>query len=325
MSDVRERRGGVTALLLFLLCCCQASNTDSTPARLLVLGDTQRTSVPERLLGREQNDEERVLLIRHAAAEQVEVMVHLGDMVFDGNSAEQWRRFDTLIAPLHRAGIAILPVLGNHEYWGGYEGIAHVEDRFPAIRGGRWFATRFHDLGLILLDSNQRPLGFACWELQREWYEEQLRAFDADPAVRGVLVFVHHPPFTNSTVTPDEVHVQQAFLPGFLRARKTLAMISGHAHAYEHFVEEGKHFIVSGGGGGPRVELLAGARRRHQDLYRGPSPRPFHFLLLEIGAEGVRVQVKGFEKGSRELAVLDAFLLAFQPIDSKRWVPVPAL
>ena len=79
---------------------------------------------------------------------------------------------------------------------------------------------------------------------------------DADPKVRGVLVFTHHPPYTNSTVTKDESHVQQAFVGPFVAAKKTLALLSGHAHGYEHFIEQRKHFVVSGGGGGPATMKL---------------------------------------------------------------------
>lgn len=64
-------------------------------------------------------------------------------------------------------------------------------------------------------------------------------------------------------------------------------MISGHAHAYEHFVEQGVQFVVSGGGGGPRVKLREGSRAR-EDRFEGPSPRPFHYQAVEPRQDGVR-------------------------------------
>src|SRR5205823_2004623 len=108
----------------------------------------------------------------------------------------------------------------------------------------------------------------------------------------------------------DEEYVQKAFLPGFYAARKTLAFITGHAHAYERFQERGRTFVVSGGGGGPRVKLLEGKDARHRDLFAGPSPRPFHYLLIEQGNEGLDVAVRGFDKGE-QVRVIDRFTLPF--------------
>ena len=88
-------------------------------------------------------------------------------------------------------------------------------------------------------------------------------------------------------------------------------MFSGHAHTYEHFVKNGRHFVVSGGGGGPRVELLEGADRRHRDLYRGATPRPFHYLVVLPDATGITVRVKGFTKVDRSLTVVDEFFVPF--------------
>ncbi len=124
---------------------------------------------------------------------------------------------------------------------------------------------------LVFLDSNIDELPAATWEAQRVWYEATLAAYDADAAVRGVLVLLHHPPYTNSTVTSDEEHVQRVIVPPLLHAKKTLGLVSGHVHSYERFERGGKMFLVSGGGGGPRARLAEGGARRHpDDLFQGP-------------------------------------------------------
>ncbi len=105
--------------------------------------------------------------------------------------------------------------------------------------------------------------------------------------------------------------MQRAFLPAFFAARKTLAFVTGHAHAYERFEERGRTFVVSGGGGGPRVRLLAGADARHRDLHPAGSPRPFHYLLVGQDPSGARVTVRGLETGDSEARVIDRFELPF--------------
>jgi hypothetical protein len=194
---------------------------------------------------------------------------------------------------------------------GAQQALPNVYARFPSLRQSHWQVLVFRGLALVLLDSNRDSVEQELWEAQLAWFRRTLQDLDADDDVRGVLVLLHHPPFSNSTVTGDTPFVQSDLVPDFLAADKTLAMISGHTHAYEHFVSRGRHYIVSGGGGGPRVTLLDGRSARHRDLFHGPSPRPFHYLVVEPGRTGVRVSVRGFDKGQNELRTLETFELAY--------------
>jgi Icc-related predicted phosphoesterase len=318
----------LTVLLVAVSCGCGPGSRGLSPypeqfdpgatAPLAIAGDLQRTSKPERLfLGREQNDTERARLVRAIAGERPALVALLGDLVFGASSAKAWQEFDALCQPLREARIPVLVALGNHDYAGGEENDGgdaprtHLERRFPQLGRSHWYARRLGQLGLIWLDSNRGELGASRWGEQVEWYAQELGEMEGDARCRGILVLVHHPPFTNSTVTGDEEHVQEAFLKKFFASPKALAMVSGHAHTYEHFLKRGKHFIVSGGGGGPRVKLLEGSNRRHRDLFAGPSPRPFHYLLLRPEAAGVRVEVKGFAKGATAVERIDAFVMVF--------------
>ena len=277
--------------------------------RFAVLGDLQRTSRLE--FWRESNPEESGRLVAEIARRRPDFVVALGDLVFHGSSARDWARVDALLAPLREAGIAIHPVLGNHEYWL-REGPAlrNFFERFPSLGGRRWRSDAYGPLGLVFLDSNERELGGQAWAEQAAWLGETLARFDADPRVAGVVVFSHHPPYTNSTVTGDGAHVQRAFVPLVANARKTLAMVSGHVHSFERFVRGGKTYVVAGGGGGPRVRLAHGERRRHaDDLFEGPVVRPFHFLECSPGDAGVEIEVVGLEKGAQDCAPLLRFTL----------------
>ena len=238
-------------------------------------------------------------------------MALLGDLVFRGSSVAGWSRFDRLAAPLREARIPVVPVLGNHEYWiYSRAAMANYFARFPHLEGRHWHAARYGPISIVALDSNIRFLARSSWERQREWYAEELAAADADPQVRGILVLSHHPPYTNSTVTADEIHVQETFVPAFRTSVKSMAMLSGHVHSYERFAREGKTYVVAGGGGGPRVRLAQGAKRRHEDdLFEGPSVRHFHYLLGTVGPDGIGFEMKGIPKGGREFEALDRFAL----------------
>jgi hypothetical protein len=165
---------------------------------------------------------------------------------------------------------------------------------------------------LVFLDSNIDELPAAAWEAQRVWYEKTLADFDRDPEVRGVLVLLHHPPYTNSTVTSDEPQVQRTVVPPLLHAKKTLGLVSGHVHNYERFLRDGKMFLVSGGGGGPRAQLAEGSDRRHpDDLFMGPPIRSFHFTVFTVTADGLAAEVMGLPKGGTRVTPMDRFTLPF--------------
>ena len=278
--------------------------------RFAVVGDLQRTSLLE--FWRESNDAERPLIVDALAAARPAFLAITGDLVFDGSSDRKWADFDALMAPIRDAGIPVVAALGNHEYWAGRAGEAKFFARFPHLDDQRWYSLSWGPLRLVVLDSNLGAMSDAEWGAQRRWYAGTLAAHDRDPTVRGVLVMMHHPPYTNSTITGDEVQVQRDFVPAFLAAGKTLAMMCGHVHSYERFTRQGKTFVVSGGGGGPRARLETGASRRHpDDLFPGPALRDFNFVLLTVEAGGLVGEVRGLKKGGRAFSSMDRFFLPF--------------
>ncbi len=286
--------------------------------RFAAVGDLQRTSRAE--VWRESNDRERERILLSIAEETPDFVALLGDLVFRGSSAAEWSRFDVLAAPLREARIPVVPILGNHEYWlARGPALANFFARFPALGGRHWHEARYGPLAVIALDSNLRFLSPAAWIEQGRWFAASLAASDADPEVRGVLVLVHHPPYTNSTVTSDEIHVQRAFVPAFAAASKTVAMISGHVHSYERFSRGGKTYLVAGGGGGPRVRLAAGVGRRHaDDLFEGPAVRHFHYLVGTVDPEGLTIEMKGIPKGGERFEPLDRFVLGWPSAETPR-------
>ncbi len=282
----------------------------ATGAHFVVVGDLQRTSLLE--FWREQNDPERERVVAAIAADGPAFLAVTGDMVFDGSSGSQWAAFDALTTPLRAAGIPVFAAFGNHEYWGGGKGDAPFFARFPHLQGKHWFSVAWGPLRLVVLDSNAGHLGDRLWQEQKAWYQGTLEGLDRDPEVRSVLVLLHHPAMTNSTVTGDEGEVVRDLLPAFLAAKKTTAMMSGHVHSYERFGIGDKTLIVSGGGGGPRALLSTGKDRRHPgDLYGGPALRDFNFVRMTVVEKGIEVLVRGLPKGGTVFATIDRFFLPF--------------
>ena len=276
-----------------------------------LVGDLQRTTVWELMIGREQNDAEREKIIKNIALEKPGALILLGDMVSNGSDINTWFYLKNLLKPVIKENIPIIPVLGNHEYWGNDSAaLYNAEQVFPVFQKSLWYSFRYGNIVFIILNSNRDNLSENKWSEQREWFKNELKYYDSDSEVKGIIVCLHHPPYSNSIVTGDNINVQNAFVQPFLNSKKTMAMITGHVHTYERFIKKGKTFIISGGGGGPRVLLKTGPNT-HKDLVNLPSPRPFNYLLLYQESAGIKIVVKGLNKGSAHFYKLDDFSIPF--------------
>ena len=301
-----------------------------------IVGDTQRTSFWECAIGREVNDEETQSLIREITNTPAKFLVFLGDMVFDGGNEKHWQYFDWTMMPLRESKTSILPVLGNHEYWGNRAAAKNfVEERFPNIRNSTWYSKQNGPLGMIFVNSNHKEMSKSMWDDQMNWLTLLLTEWDLNSDIKGYLLFAHHPPYTNSVVVSSDTKVRNDIVKRFCETRKSLAMITGHAHGYERFENvkepfscsnkskfnfsltnqnisgrrvQSVQFIVSGGGGGPRPN---GLRKDYKDSYTENSPRPFNFLLINPSINGIKITVYGLRKNETRTHELEKIGLKF--------------
>jgi len=259
--------------------------------RLVVVGDTQETALVERLIGLEQNAGRRVHLLDELSARAPDGVLHLGDLVTYGSSAGHWRRLDALLAPLRARRIPMLPVVGNHDRMLLPRlGLGQLAQRFPVLATRTWYDFRFCDVAFVALDSNSVTGPVASEQLR--WLGEVIAGAQADPDIKAIVAYWHHPPMSNSRIVRPSRYARERFLPALARSPKMLAVFTGHAHAYEHFVVAGVHCFVSGGGGGPRHTLETRPDRwRARDLFAGGPRRFMHFLELELGADALTVRV----------------------------------
>jgi hypothetical protein len=295
---VRHWIGFQLSLVLCALTGCAALPKSPPTAAIaqqgpiVVLGDTQRTLFAESFFcGRERNEAESAALIAQLAHdERPAFVVHLGDMVAVGDSSNDWAYFDQLMRPLSQQRVAIFPVFGNHDLWGNRRfARRNARQRFPELQHDA-YAKRYHGLGLVWLNSNLEEL---AGRRQAEWFETVLRAFDG-PGTRGVLVFMHHPVYTNGKHRHGSEYAISELLPHFLAAKRTLVLLSAHVHGYERFYAAKRHFVVTGGAGGPRVEYAAGDEAPWVPATDRlpPGPRPFNYVVIHDRGARLEFEVK---------------------------------
>lgn len=267
------------------------------PARrhFIVVGDTQATSHWE--FWRERNDWQRKRIIDEIARREPAFVVHLGDLTTRGSSDKHWREHDEFRMTFREKRIPYFPILGNHEFYGNdKKALDSYFGRFAYLERRRWYSFVWKNVGLILLDSNFSTLNAEQRQEQERWYRSELERFDRNGGIDYILVFCHEPPFTNSRVVGPSEKSKFYFADPFLRFGKALLFFSGHSHTYERFEVEGKFFIVSGGGGGPRHKVsINPMKRAYTDLYPGPELRFFHFCEIEIGEMALHFRVVRLE------------------------------
>lgn len=273
-----------------------------------IIGDTQRTGFIE--VWRERNNPQREALLRQIARERPDALLHLGDMVFYGSYEDDWRYFDDVMSPLRSAGIPIYPVLGNHEYFGtDATMLDYVRERFPDLKD-LWYVKVIDSVAYVMLNTNYRDIGMYEMSRQWVWYVHQMDMLKRDPSVLFIVVLGHHPPYTNSTVVDDEDLLQQYFVPAYMLNPKAAVWFSGHSHAYEHFYKDLKHFVVSGGGGGPRQRVLTKEYQQHPDMYDGDMVRPFHYCTVERRDSILHITMRPLRLRGITPARADSFAIA---------------
>lgn len=260
-----------------------------------IVGDTQRTSDWE--FWRERNDRERKLIIDEIAKREPAFVVHLGDLTTRGCSEKHWQEFEDMHKEFRKKKIPYFPILGNHEFYGNdKKALENYFERFPHLDQRRWYSFTWKNVGVLVVDSNFPTLTREQIEGQSQWFLDELEKFEKNAEIDFIIVCCHEPPFTNSRVVGPNKEVKVNFVDPFLRSQRARLFFSGHSHSYERFQMDGKFFIVSGGGGGPRHQVIIDPRKqRYQDLFSGPELRFFHFCEIETGSDTLFFKVLRLE------------------------------
>lgn len=174
------------------------------------------------------------------AANQVEFVLHLGDMVDHGERADEWQR---LVELAKKHNVRLMPVVGNHDKLpdGDDHGRRAIGQYFPEIPGTTY---RFERGGLTFLMLNSEEW-FSPWTVQGQAVRRELQT------QRGpTIVCLHRPVFTCSRRDWPRMLLRRLWLHGPLADDgPVLAVLTGHNHYYERSLPlDGVTYVVSGGG-----------------------------------------------------------------------------
>jgi hypothetical protein len=199
--------------------------------------------------------------------------VHVGDAVYsetndDGVMRRKWAAYRAALATIR---VPVVQTLGNHD---GFDAPT------LALWKELWGETRFHlDRGparLVALDGESVPAQVDDDQLR--WLEGLLETAGS----RRVFIFVHRPLFPvvghiedSLSEHPEARDRLHALLAGF--RDRVGGVFHGHEHVFCHQDIDGVDYWHAAGSG--------------SNLYASPQLGGFyHFLLVHVDAEGVRVE-----------------------------------
>lgn len=291
----------VIFIVIFYACGSYAQSPNPNISTVIAfVSDTQEPMMIEKLWLKSDNNELATKAVFQAIGkeEHLSALFHLGDITAMGFWPWEWDGISGEFSALRKSGISVWPELGNHEYFlFSSLGQKQFFKHFPQVHSS-WYVKLTGDVAVILLNSNFSDLSDNEISTQQKWYEKTLRELDGNSSVRYVIVGTHYPPYTNSKVVEPSSDVQRMFVPAFLKSRKCRLFLSGHSHSLEHFQNEGKDFLVLGGGGGLLHPLLTGKDARYKDLCTMRS-RTFHYVTCEEKGDSMVVKVKMLNKDYR--------------------------
>jgi hypothetical protein len=241
---------------------------------------------------RTRHDVHKKVIAAVLANSHPDFIVQTGDMVADGADASLWPIFFDIERELLRR-VAFFPSLGNHEH--------NATDYYDFFQAAPYYSFDWGKAHFAVFNSDIANAGpneaarQAFWKEQTAWLEEDLRK---SQGATFRFVAAHHPPMTAVTSRQgDNPHIT-ALIPMFEKYHVTAALF-GHDHNYQHYLKNGIHYLVAGGGGAP--------------LYDVDKP-PRDIMVKVVKTENfIRVRVDG------KVAHADAIAPDGSTIDSMDW------
>jgi hypothetical protein len=257
----------------------------ASPLVLVSYGDMRFTDDTEI---RATNPGARRAMVAKIAAENPAAILINGDIPWHGIESD-YAVFRDQTRAWRDQHLRTYPVLGNHEFAACEEWacLRRWWNTFPKLRGRRWYSVAIGTKVVsIELDTGSALLPGSP---QRIWFEDQVTSLD--PAVRLVLIVMHHPPVADVQSSQQADHNPRPNEVGLAEYLKTVApgsaasfvVSSGHIHNYERFADDGVVYLVSGGGGAVPYEV----DRSGLDRYQSSDFPNYHYVRFELRGDRV--------------------------------------
>jgi acid phosphatase type 7 len=288
------KRALLCAALIFLCAGCSRSHSQtqledmqpvdlqlqvSTPFRFVAYGDSRFHDPKDTDAA---NPAVRQTLVQAIAELNPAFVCFGGDIVYNGYDENDWKIWDSETRVWRQKGIPVYPALGNHDLHGSEnKALANYFQRFPELKGSRFYSVRAANALLLVLDSSQAETSGA----QGNWLNWKLDSLPAD--LDFVFIALHHPPYTSSSDAGiygggHSARSSEQALARMLEGRQPnmrprIVVFSGHVHNYERHEHGGITYFVTGGAGAHAYPI----ERAPEDPFQSKEIN-YHYLLVEV-------------------------------------------
>jgi acid phosphatase type 7 len=179
---------------------------------------------------------------------QPDFILQTGDMVENGTDSALWPIFFDIERELLRK-VAFFPTVGNHE--------RNARDFYEFFQAPPYYSFTWGNAHFCMLNSdigNVAPsemLRQQFWKEQTAWLEEDLKK---NQNAQFRFVVAHHPPMT-AVASRQGANKHMIDLVPLLEQMHVTGAFFGHDHNYQHYLKNGIHYVVSGGGGAPLYDV----------------------------------------------------------------------
>ncbi len=209
-------------------------------------------------------------IVEAVERENIDFVVHTGDMVERGGVKSQWDLFFQIERPL-LLETPMIPAIGNHDKGARQYYRRYFMHRLWA-RNLRYFYTDWGNLRVVAMDG-----GIECREGCTQYgFVEQVLAEGAEQG-KFLVMMLHFPPYS-SGAHGSHKGVQKP-VSDLARTYGVELVLAGHDHNYERTKPiDGTTYVVSGSAGAP----IRPVRPRSFTAHARTEP---HYVLIDVEAD----------------------------------------
>lgn len=256
------------------------------PFRFVAYGDTRFHDPHDTEAA---NPAVRVALVRAIAEVNPAFICFTGDIVYNGDDADDWKTWDKETGVWREKNIPVFPALGNHDLHGDPNAaLGNYFQRFPELKQSRYYSVRVANTLTLVLDSSLDETSGP----QGQWLAGRLDNVPSD--VDFVFIMLHHPPYTSSSdekkyggghsARSPEQALAKMLEERQAHARVRFVVFSGHVHNYERHEHGGVTYLVSGGGAAHAYPI----ERAASDPFQSKEIN-YHYLIVEVDHQRLKV------------------------------------
>ena len=238
----------------------------------------------------ERNEEATDSLFADIHRRKPSSVFFLGDIVALGLLNSEWKTVDKNLEQFKKENVPTFATPGNHEYMLIPKlGIDNFQKKFSSssING---FYKVVDSVAIVMINSEKikdaEQIGY---------YKQTMQKLENDNSVKMIIISTHYSPFTNSSVVQANSDVRDVLVSTMKKTSKAKLLLSGHSHNLEYFRENGKNFIVIGGGGGLKQDLKKNTERNWVDLIEQSKKPRFFYLIVKRNGDTLQVTARGFQ------------------------------